>query len=229
MPVSPDRSAGDVFFDMEGDPFFDGRAGVPVRIRHRRRGTSRTSALSGAGPGRGEASASSSSSTSSTERRERWPDLHVYHYDHYEVTALKRLAGAHGTREEELDQLLRDEVFVDLYQVVREAMRISQPSYSLKKVEAFYMDQRDTAVTDGDDSVVEFERWLDRVAWTAATRRSSTRSPTTTATTASRRCELRDWLLDDAASAASANAGWRSSGSSTEPQERERRGARDRR
>ena len=50
------------------------------------------------------------------------PDLHIYHYNHYEVTALKRIAGAHGTREEELDQLLRDEVFVDLYRVVREAL-----------------------------------------------------------------------------------------------------------
>ena len=71
------------------------------------------------------------------------------------MTALKRLAGAHGTREEELDQLLRDEVFVDLFKVVREAMRISQPSYSIKKVEAFYMDERDTAVTDGGDSVID--------------------------------------------------------------------------
>ena len=78
------------------------------------------------------------------------------------MTALKRLAGQHGTREDEVDELLRDEVFVDLYKVVREAMRIGQPSYWLKKVEAFYMDQRDTAVTDGDDSVIEFERWLDQ-------------------------------------------------------------------
>jgi hypothetical protein len=75
------------------------------------------------------------------ERRRRFPDLHVYHYASYEVTALKRLAGAHGTHEEELDQLLRDEVFVDLYKVVRESMLISQPSYSIKKVEAFYMEQ----------------------------------------------------------------------------------------
>lgn len=44
--------------------------------------------------------------------------------------------------------------------MVAEAIRISQPSYSLKKVEAFYMDQRDTSVTDGGDSMIEFERWL---------------------------------------------------------------------
>src|SRR5258706_327294 len=44
------------------------------------------------------------------------PDLHVYHYASYEVTAMKRLMSEHATREEEVDQLLRREVFVDLYQ-----------------------------------------------------------------------------------------------------------------
>ena len=40
--------------------------------------------------------------------------------------------------EAELDQLLREERFVDLYPVVRQSMRISKDSYSIKKVEAFY-------------------------------------------------------------------------------------------
>ena len=62
----------------------------------------------------------------------RWPDLHVYHYAHYEPTALKRLMSEHATREEELDDLLRREVFVDLYQVVRQSLRISHASYSIK-------------------------------------------------------------------------------------------------
>ena len=42
------------------------------------------------------------------------PDLHVYHYAAYEITALKRLMGRYGTREAELDDLLRRGVFVDL-------------------------------------------------------------------------------------------------------------------
>ena len=160
----PRPSAGDVFFDMEGDPFFDdGGLEYLFGDGHRRvTGTSPSSRRSGAGTGTRRGSPWSASSTSSTERRRRFPDLHVYHYNHYEVTALKRLAGAHGTREEELDQLLRDEVFVDLYKVVKEGMLISQPSYSIKKVEAFYMDERDTAVTDGGDSVIMFERWLEQ-------------------------------------------------------------------
>jgi uncharacterized protein len=71
------------------------------------------------------------------DRFDRFPDLHVYHYAPYEPTALKRLMGLHATREDEIDHLLRNEVLVDLYAVVRQALRISQPSYSIKKVEVF--------------------------------------------------------------------------------------------
>ncbi len=69
--------------------------------------------------------------------------------------------GMHATREDALDDLLRNHVLVDLFAVVRQAMRISQPSYSIKKVEAFYMPEREAAVTDGEDSIIQFERWLD--------------------------------------------------------------------
>ena len=48
---------------------------------------------------------------------------------------LKRLCMLHAIREDELDQLLRRHVFVDLHQAVRQAMRIGLESYGLKKVE----------------------------------------------------------------------------------------------
>ncbi|TWP35219.1 TM0106 family RecB-like putative nuclease [Leekyejoonella antrihumi] len=97
----------------------------------------------------------------------RWradPGMHVYHYAPYEVSALKRMTGRHATRETELDQLLRAEVFVDLYAVVRQGIRVSKPSYSIKKLEDFYW-QRVRSGGDGDvadalTSVVEYERWL---------------------------------------------------------------------
>ena len=50
------------------------------------------------------------------ERLAQHPDMHVYHYAQYEITALKRLMGRYGTREQELDDLLRRGVFVDLLQ-----------------------------------------------------------------------------------------------------------------
>ena len=69
------------------------------------------------------------------DRRLRDPGMHVYHYAPYEVTAMKRLMGRYGTRADELDQLLRAEVFVDLYGVVRKGLRAGIDSYSIKKLE----------------------------------------------------------------------------------------------
>ena len=86
--------------------------------------------------------------------------MHVYHYAAYETSALKRLAAEHGTREDELDELLRREVFVDLYTVARQALRISYPSYSIKKVREFYMDAS-AELEGGDDAIVALRAWLD--------------------------------------------------------------------
>jgi predicted RecB family nuclease len=156
----PPPSEGDVFFDMEGDPFFDQGLEYLFGVVTLADGEPRFTPFWGRDRAE-EKRAFEDFIDFVVSRRERFPDLHVYHYAHYEPTALKRLAGAHGTREEELDDLLRNHVFVDLYKGVKEGMRISQPGYGLKKVEAFYMGERETAVTDGNDSVIEFERWLE--------------------------------------------------------------------
>ena len=72
------------------------------------------------------------------DRLEADPNLHVYHYASYEPTAIKRLAGRYGTREEEVDRLLRGEVFVDLHRAVRQGIRASLESYSIKRLEPLY-------------------------------------------------------------------------------------------
>ena len=95
------------------------------------------------------------------DRLARNPNLHIYHYAQYAPNALKRLMGSHATRESEIDQLLRGEVFVDLYRVVRQGVRVSQESYSLKQLEPLYMPMRVGAIKDGGDSIVAYERWLD--------------------------------------------------------------------
>ena len=87
------------------------------------------------------------------------PGAHVYHYASYEETALKRLASWHATREVEVDNLLRDGVLVDLYKVVREGIRISEPSYSIKYVEHFYRPPREGDVQNAGASIVFYERW----------------------------------------------------------------------
>ena len=93
-------------------------------------------------------------------RLERWPDLHVYHYAAYEQTALKRLASRYGTREEELDRLLRGEVLVDLYRVVRQGLRASVESYSIKKLEPLYGFERGVELRAASSALANFEAWL---------------------------------------------------------------------
>lgn len=109
------------------------------------------------------------------ERRQRHPDLHVYHYNHYEPTALDhlselhetredvvgRLMGRFATREEEVDYLLRGRVFVDLYRIVRQGIRASVESYSLKRVEALYEFQRKVELHDVNERMLRFEIALD--------------------------------------------------------------------
>lgn len=89
--------------------------------------------------------------------------MHIYHYAPYEITACKRLMGTHGTREQELDELLRNDVFVDLYAIVTYALQIGEPRYSTKNVERLYRSKRDTDVASGGDSVVVYDLW--REAW----------------------------------------------------------------
>ena len=136
----PEPRPGDLFFDMEGDPFYEGDGleylfgvtriedGEPVFrsfwAHDRREEKVAFEAfvdfvIDGARGGSG---------------------IHVYHYAPYEPSALKRLMGRHGTREEEIDRLLREKILVDLYAVTRQAMRT---------LEAGLLDQADRGVLHG--------------------------------------------------------------------------------
>jgi uncharacterized protein len=94
------------------------------------------------------------------ERLERDPAMHVYHYAGYESGAIKRLMQRHATREDEVDRILRGRVLVDLYGVVRQGIRASVESYSIKRIEKFYMPVREGPITEAGFSVVEYERWM---------------------------------------------------------------------
>ncbi|MCT9003229.1 TM0106 family RecB-like putative nuclease [Microbacterium memoriense] len=91
-------------------------------------------------------------------RRRAHPAMHIYHYAPYEPTHLLAMAARYGVREGDVDQLLREGVFVDLYPVVRRALRVGSRSYSIKKLEPLYMgpDVRTSDVQKGDDSIVRY-------------------------------------------------------------------------
>ncbi len=69
--------------------------------------------------------------------------------------------GLHATREDEVDQLLRGDRFVNLYRVIQQGVRVSQESYSIKKLEPLYALEREVALKDAGSSIVSFEQWLD--------------------------------------------------------------------
>ena len=130
----PAPDPGDVWFDMEGHPFFETSRGLEYLFGYCYRddaGAVRYDAVWGRDR-EGERRAFETFVDWLVERRRRNPGMHVYHYAHYERTALTRLMGQHGTRETEIDDLLRAEVLVDLYRVTKQALRASVESYSIK-------------------------------------------------------------------------------------------------
>jgi predicted RecB family nuclease len=94
------------------------------------------------------------------DRWKHYPGLHIYHYAPYESAAIKRLAARHGTCIDEVDQLLRAKIFVDLYRVVRQSLRASVESYSIKKLEGFYGFTRAVSARDSVVALQTFQSVL---------------------------------------------------------------------
>ncbi len=136
------------------------------------------------------------------DRLAKDPEIHVYHYAPYEPTAAGRLMGRHATREAEVDRLLRGKVFIDLFRAVRQGLRASVESYSIKKLEPLYGLAREEGLHDAGSSIVAFESWLAEVE--TGTGGAASRSPRTDPTLRSietynrddcvSNWRLRDWL-----------------------------------
>jgi len=138
LNLLPEPSPGDIFFDLEGDPF------VGLSGREYLFGV----VLADADPPRYECRWA----LDAAEERgaftwfvdlviARWaqhPSMHIYHFAPYEPSALKRLMGRYGVREDEIDRMLRAKLFIDLHTVVRRSIRASVEQYSLKALEAFH-------------------------------------------------------------------------------------------
>ena len=160
----PAPTAGDLSFDIEGDPFaledgLDYLFGVSEMDGTFHAFWSRDG--DGAFSLEGERRAFERFMDFVMGRLAANPDLHVYHYAPYEPNALKRLMGRYGTREDEVDHLLRAGVLVDLLRVVRQSLRASVDSYSIKRLEAFYGFERQVDLRDAGSSIVAFEQWLE--------------------------------------------------------------------
>ncbi|UKA59740.1 TM0106 family RecB-like putative nuclease [Arthrobacter sp. FW306-2-2C-D06B] len=162
----PRPDAGDIFFDFEGDPLWQdpvtGRWGLEYLF-----GVVENPSEPGESPVFKPFWAHSRAEERQAfiefldyveERRMKYPDMRIYHYAAYEKTALRNLSVIHTVGEAAVDNLLREGVLVDLYDTVRHSIRISEDSYSIKKLEPLYMGEhlRSGEVTDAGASVVAY-------------------------------------------------------------------------
>jgi uncharacterized protein len=159
----PEPTPGDIWLDLEGDPWFEPARGLEYLIGWIELGEDGEPHYEHiwARDRASEKAAFERFVDLVVERRRRFPGMHVYHYAAYERTALTRLMGEHGTREAEIDELLRREVLVDVFRVTKQALRASVPSYSIKEVEKLYGFERTADVGGGSESVNDFETWLE--------------------------------------------------------------------
>ena len=157
----PKPSDGDIFFDIEGDPFYkpDGLEYL-LGITFFEKGVMEFKAFWGTNPTM-EKEAFGDLIEFIMDRWSRYPDLHIYHYADYERSALSRLASRCNYKVFEVDTILRNDLLVDLYPAVKGTLLVGTDSYSLKKIEKLYLPEgRHEAVTTAMGSVETFEAWL---------------------------------------------------------------------
>ena len=166
LATLPAPDPGDLFFDIEGDPYaYDDGIDYLFGVLDT---DGAFTAFWSFDPEHqdeinlaGEKAAFESFIDFVEKRRRRHPGMHVYHYAPYEPTALKRLMGRHATREAEVDGMLRGGILVDLFRAVRQGVRASVESYSIKKLEPIYGFSREIDLRDAGSSIVAFEQWLE--------------------------------------------------------------------
>jgi predicted RecB family nuclease len=150
----PTPQPGDLFYDIEGDPHYEGGLEYLHGVWFDRQfqafwGHDHVA----------EAKALADLLEFFRTRLAAYPTARIYHYAPYEITALRRLTTKYGIGEAFLDRMLRERRFVDLFAVVRGALTGSEANYSIKSMEAFYGRMRDGEVKTAGGSVVAYERW----------------------------------------------------------------------
>ncbi|MGH3421924.1 MAG: TM0106 family RecB-like putative nuclease, partial [Streptosporangiaceae bacterium] len=179
----PEPVTGDLFFDIEGARYYseDSREfglqylfGVVDTAEEDETGRPRYTQI-WAFDRQGEKRAFEELVDFITERRARCPGLHVYHYNHYEPTSVDHLTELHGTRQEavgrlmgrfatredEVDDLFRLGVFVDLYRVIRQGVQAGVESYSIKRLEPLCGYERQVDLREATASLIAFEAALE--------------------------------------------------------------------
>jgi len=155
----PALDEGDMYFDMEGYPYVKDGLEYLFGVSYLDNGGLKFKPFWGHDR-HGERKAFEQFIDFVMARISLYPNLHIYHYADYERRALRSLMNLHGTREKEVDQLLREQRLIDLYAVVRESIMTSEPRYSIKNLETFYMKgERGSNVKTAWASIVFYDKW----------------------------------------------------------------------
>jgi predicted RecB family nuclease len=162
LSLLPEPSAGDLFFDLEGDPFvgLSGREylfGVVLLDEAGKANYECRWALEATA----EKDAFKWFVVMVMERWARYPSLHIYHFAPYEPSALKRLMGRHGVCEDEIDRMLRAKLFIDLHTVVKRSVRASVEQYSLKALEVFHSFERKVPLEQAGAAMRQMQHGLE--------------------------------------------------------------------
>ena len=91
----------------------------------------------------------------------KYPNSKIYHYGSYEITALLKLTSLHKAKGIEYDHYLNLDKFVNLLNVNKQSLYLSESSYSLKNVEKFYDFIRKGDVQKGDASQEYYIEWME--------------------------------------------------------------------
>lgn len=139
----PEPSPGDLFFDLESDPFAagGGREYLFGIVANDGQAPPEYTCRWGI-TAEGERNAFEWFVDFAIKKLEQYPAMHIYHFTGYEPGALKRLMGRYASREDEIDRLLRARVFVDLHALLKRSIRASVEDYGLKTLEPFYSFER---------------------------------------------------------------------------------------
>lgn len=133
----PQQSLGDIYFDIEGDHFYeDGGLEYLFGIYYSNNGKMEYKGYWSKNR-QEEKKAFSDLIEFILLRWSQYPDMHIYHYAPYEPSSIKRLASRYAVCEEEVDRVLRAELFIDLFSVIKESLVAGVESYSLKEMEHF--------------------------------------------------------------------------------------------
>lgn len=161
LAMLPAPSAGDLFLDLEADPFVAPAGREYLFGRSWVDGGEDRYAGIWATDEAAEASAFEATMDAIMDRWAEHPAMHVYHFGVYERGALARLVGRHATRASEFDRLLRAGVLVDLHHVLRRTLVASVERYSLKELERFFGFERCLPLARARQAMRGIERALE--------------------------------------------------------------------